>query len=118
MRSAGTALASAECRSPRWPADRARRISASGLLAEDHVEADLAGVVFPVVPGARVEALLAHQLLQAEPAQHLHRVAADLDAGAEPGELAGLFVDVGLDAGALQRGGGGKPAHARADDGH
>ena len=64
-----------------------RAVLLFGRLAEDHVEADLAGVVFPVVPGARIERTGAHQRLEAEAAQHLHGIAADLNAGAEPGEL-------------------------------
>ncbi len=95
-----------------------RAVFRLGAFAEDHVEADLAGVVFPVVPGARIERMRAHRCFQPEPAQHLHGVAADLDAGAEPGEFRGLFVDVGLDAGAVQGGGGREAAHSGPDNGH
>jgi hypothetical protein len=52
-----------------------------GALAENHVELDLAGAPIAVVPGARIERLRAQPRFQPEPAQHLHGVAADLDAG-------------------------------------
>ena len=47
----------------------------------------------PVVPRARIEGVGAQPRLEAQPAQHVHGVAADLDAGAEPRELPGLLVD-------------------------
>src|SRR5262245_59055028 len=89
-----------------------------GALAKDHVELDLAGAPVAVVPGARIEGLLAHALLEAKPAQHLHGVTADLDAGAETGELLCLFVDGDVDANFSERGRGGEATHARTDDRH
>ena len=53
-----------------------------GALAKNHVELDFAGAPVAVVPGARIERLRAQSRLQPQPAQHLHGVAADLDAGA------------------------------------
>ncbi len=85
-------------------------------LAEDHVELDVAALPVAVIPGARIERPAAHPLLEAELAQHLHRVAADLDAGAEPRELLRLLVDRDRGADPAQRGGGREPAHAGADD--
>src|SRR5215475_5216728 len=58
-----------------------RTHSAGTALASDHVELDFAGPPVAVVPGARIEGLAAHALLQPKPAQHLHGVTADLDAG-------------------------------------
>ena len=87
-----------------------------GALAEDHVELDFAGTPVPVVPGARIERLRAQLCLEPEPAQHLHGIAADLDAGAEPGELARLLIHGDVDADPPQRRRGRKTAHARADD--
>src|SRR5215469_1356247 len=60
---------------------------------------------------------VAYPLLQAQPAQHLYRVAADLDARAEPGELPRLLVDRDVDAGPEQRGRRGEAAHSSADHG-
>ena len=87
-----------------------------GALAKDHVEFDFAGAPVAVVPGARIERLRAQPRFQPQPAQHLHGVAADLDAGADPRELRRLFVDGDVDADPPQRRGGRKPTHARADD--
>ena len=87
-----------------------------GALAENHVELDFAGAPVAVVPGARIERLAAKSLFQPEPAQHLHGVAADLDAGAEPRELRRLLVDGDVDAYPAQRRGGGKATHAGADN--
>ena len=67
-------------------------------LAKDHVELDVAALPVAIVPGARIERVLAHPWLEPERAQHLHRIAADLDAGADAGELGGLLVDHHLDA--------------------
>jgi hypothetical protein len=87
-----------------------------GALAEDHVELDFTGAPVAVVPGARIERLRAQPLLQPQPAQHLHGVTADLDAGANPRKLRGLFVDGDVDADPPQRRGGRKPTHAGADN--
>ena len=48
--------------------------------------------------------------------QHLHGVAADLDAGANPRELRRLFIDGDVDTHPPQRRGGREPTHAGADD--
>src|SRR6185437_1471995 len=85
-------------------------------LAEDHVELDFTGAPVAVVPGARIERLAAHARFEPEPAQHLHGVATDLDAGAEPGELARLLIYGHVDADPPQRRRGRKTAHAGADD--
>ncbi len=74
-----------------------------GALAKNHVELDFAGAPVAVVPGARIERLRAQARFQSEAAQHLHGVAADLDAGAEPRELRRLFVDGDVDADLPQR---------------
>ena len=87
-----------------------------GALAENHVELDFAGAPVAVVPGARVERLRAQSRFQSQPAQHLHGVAADLDAGAQPRELGRLFIDGDVDAYPPQRRGGREPTHAGADD--
>ena len=56
--------------------------------------------------------------LEPQPAQHVHGVAADLDAGAQARELPRLLVDRDLAAGGLrQRRRRREPAHAGADDG-
>ena len=89
-----------------------------GALAEDHVELDFTGAPVAVVPGARIERLSAKPLLQPQPAQHLHGIAANLDAGTEPRELRRLLVDGDVDARALERRGGRKPTHAGADNRH
>ena len=54
--------------------------------------------------------------LQADAAQHPHRIGAHLDAGAEPHELRRLFVDPHGKAALMQRRGEGQPAHSGADD--
>src|SRR5260370_11079049 len=91
-----------------------RAVSLLRRFAEDHVEAHFAGVVLPVVPGAWIKCAGAHQGFEAEPAQHLHRVTADLNAGAEPGKSRSLLVDVDTDARPMQRAGSCKATHARA----
>ena len=88
-----------------------------GGRAENHVEQHLAGLPVAVVPRARIEGLGAQLLLEAKPAQHVHGVAADLDAGAQADELPGLLVDRNVDAHLAQCGRGGEAAHARTDDG-
>jgi hypothetical protein len=55
---------------------------------------------------------VSHVRFEPEPAQHLHRIAADLNAGAQASEFRRLFVDVDADARPMQRGGGRQPAHA------
>jgi len=55
-------------------------------------------------------------VLEPQPAQHVHGITADLDAGAEPRELSGLFVDRDLVADFADGGGSGEAAHAGADD--
>jgi hypothetical protein len=90
--------------------------TSASATAEDHVELDFAGAPVAVVPRARIKRLLAQSLLQPQSAQHLHRVAADLDAGADPGELRRLLVHRDVDTHAPQCRGGCKPAHAGADD--
>ncbi len=87
-----------------------------GTFAENHIEFDFAGAPVAVVPGARIEGLRAQPCLQPEPAQHLHGVAADLDAGADPRELRGLLVDGDVNADPPQRRGSREPTHAGADD--
>ncbi len=87
-----------------------------GALAKNHVEFDFAGAPVAVVPGARVEGLRAQSRFQSQPAQHLHGIAADLDAGANPRELRRLLVDGDIDAHPPQRSGGREPTHAGADD--
>src|SRR5205085_10435073 len=44
-----------------------RAVARFSLLAEDHVEAHLAGIVFPVVPGTWIKRTGAHQTFKAEP---------------------------------------------------
>ena len=89
---------------------------ALGAFAENHVELDFAGSPVPVVPGARIEGLRAQSLLEPKLAQNLHGVAADLNAGANPGELRRLLVHHDVEAQAPERGSSRKPAHAGADD--
>ena len=69
-----------------------------GGLAEDHVEANLAGVEVLVVPGAWIKRRRAQDRLKAEVAQNLHGVTADLDSGAEAREAPGLLVDRNFNA--------------------
>ena len=89
-----------------------------GALAQNHVEFDFGGAPVAVVRGARIERLRAQSRLQPQPAQHLHSVTADLDAGSQPRELRGLLVDGDVDA--VDRcsclPAGRKPTHAGADD--
>ena len=54
---------------------------------------------------------------KSEATQHMHGVAADLDARAESGELLRLLIDGNADAGLAQSRGRGEAAHAGADDG-
>src|SRR5437868_6446443 len=68
-----------------------------GALAKNHIEFDFTGAPIAVVPGARVERLRAQPRFQSQPAQHLHGITADLDAGPDPRELRGLFVDGDVD---------------------
>jgi hypothetical protein len=87
-----------------------------GVLAKNHVEFDFAGAPVAVVPGARIERLRAQSRFQPQATQHLHGVAADLDAGANPRELRRLFIDGDVDTHPPQRRGGREPTHAGADD--
>src|ERR1700743_315843 len=98
------------------PEEIRRAIFFFGRWSKDHVETDVAGVVFPVVPGARIERLAPEHRLQAPLAQHLHRGAADLEAGAQPRELRGLFVDRYVQSRARQSRGGRKTAHPCPND--
>ena len=54
--------------------------------------------------------------LEAEVPQHVHGIGADLDAGADLGELRRLLVDFDLVAGLHQAGGRRQPADAGAGD--
>src|SRR5262249_42812009 len=87
-----------------------------GALAKDHVELDLAGLPVAIVPGARIERLAAHARLEPKAAQHLHGVAADLDAGAQPRELLRLLVNGDVDADLSQSRAARKPAQAGTDN--
>ena len=87
-----------------------------GALAKNHVELDVAGAPVAVVPGTRIEGLRAQPRFQAQSAQHLHRVAADLDPGPDPRELRGLLVDGDVDTYPSECRCGREPAHAGADD--
>ena len=60
---------------------------------------------------------VAHALLDADLAQHLHRVRHHLDAGADARKPMGLLVDVRLHAEPAQGRGDGETADAGADDG-
>jgi hypothetical protein len=60
----------------------------------------------------------AQSLLDADLAQHLHRVRHHLDAGADAGKARGLLVDAHIHAEMAQRRSDGETAHAGADDGN
>ena len=60
----------------------------------------------------------AQSLLDADLAQHLHRVRHHLDAGADARKARGLLVDLHIHAEMAQRRGDGETAHAGADDGN
>ena len=77
---------------------------------------DLAGVADPVEMRIGRERKLAQPLLDADAAQHLHRVRHHLDAGADARKARSLLVDLHVDADLAQRGGGRKATHAGADD--
>jgi hypothetical protein len=94
-----------------------RAVFVLGRRPEQHVEQDLAGLPVAVVPRARIEGVGAQPVLQSQAAQHVHGVAADLNARAKPRELPGLLVDRDGDAHLAQGRGGGESAHAGADDG-
>ena len=64
----------------------------------------------------RLEGRAAHALFDADLAQHLHRIGHHLDARADARKARRLFVDLHVDADAAQRGRGGQPADARADN--
>ena len=70
---------------------------------------DLARVAVAVEMRVRREGDLAQPLLDADAAQHLHRVRQHLDAGADAGEAARLLVDLHVDADLPQRRGRGSP---------
>ena len=93
-----------------------RAISFFGSFAEDHVEANVAGIEVLVVPGAGIEGGRAQVRLEAEAAQDLHGIAADLNAGPDTGEAPGLLVDGDLNADPPQRSRGRKSAHTGTDD--
>ena len=93
-----------------------RTITFFGGLAEDHVETNVAGIEVLVVPGAGIEGGRAQVRLEAEAAQDLHGVAADLDAGPDTSKVPGLFVDGDLDADPPQRSRSRKSAHSGTDD--
>ena len=94
-----------------------RAVLRLGRGAEHHVEQDLAGLPVPVVPRARIEGLGAQHRFQPQAAQHMHGVAADLDAGAQPRELPRLLVDGDGEALLAERRRGGQSPHAGARDG-
>ena len=79
---------------------------------------DLAGVPDAVEVGARREGDAAQPRLDADLAQHLHRVRHHLDAGADAGKARGLLVDAHIHAETAQRRGDGEAAHAGTDNGN
>ena len=76
----------------------------------------LAGVVQAEHVGAGPDADRHDLLLQAEIGQHVHRVGADLDAGADLAQLRRLLVDLDVEAGLGQAAGGRQSAEPRAGD--
>ena len=55
---------------------------------------------------------------EADGVKELYRIGADVDAGAELGELRRLLVDLHFEALPAQRDGRGQPAQARSDNGN
>src|SRR5262245_26295386 len=93
-----------------------RAIGPLGVGAEQDIEQYLAVLPVAIVPRTRIESVGAQAVLEPQPAQHVHGVAADLDAGTEPRELFGLLVDRDLVADLAHSGGSGEPTHTGSDD--
>ena len=86
------------------------------LIGERESLDHLAGVVQPEHIGAGLYARPGDGVAQAEVPQHMHRIGADLDAGADLAQLRRLFVDLDVVARLHQARCGGKPAEAGAGD--
>ena len=71
-----------------------------------------------LVPRERLHAHARQRVGQAEPVQDARGVGADLDAGADLAERAGLLVDLDVEAGPQQRQRRGGAADAAADHGN
>src|ERR1700741_5386292 len=93
-----------------------RAVARLDLPAERMVVGHLAGIGVAVERACGRMANLPQPVLDAEPAMHLHRIRALLDAGADAGERLGLLVDDRLDEEFAQRGRNREPADAGADD--
>jgi len=91
-------------------------ITLLGGFAEDHVEANLASIEVPVIPGAGIERGRAQFRLKSKGAQDFHRVKTDLNAGSDTSEAPSLLIDGDVDTDPPQRCRGRKSAHSRADD--
>ena len=91
-------------------------ITLLGGFAEDHVEANLARIEVPVIPGAGTERGRAQFRLKSKGAQDFHRVKTDLNAGSDTSEAPSLLIDGDVDTDPPQRCRGRKSAHSRADD--
>src|SRR5437762_7044628 len=94
-----------------------RAVALLDLTPERVVVGHLARERIPVERGGRREADVAQPLLDAEPAMHLHRVRALLDAGADAREGVRLLVNHRVDAEAAQRGRSREPADPGSHDG-
>ena len=75
----------------------------------------------PVLPAAlmrdeRAHAVAVEPRAEAKAAQDAHRVRAHVDAAADLGQFRGLFIDVRVEAGLVQRHGGAEAADTSADD--
>ncbi len=79
---------------------------------------DLAGIPYAVVADLRRKAGAADAIFEAKPAEQLHGVRVQLNAGADARERVGLLVDHRRDADLAQGCGRGQPGNARADDGY
>src|SRR5262249_38151405 len=77
---------------------------------------DLARVPRAVEVRVRRERLAPHAGVDAEPAQHRHRVRHHLDTRADAREPSGLLVDAYLETDETQRGRGGEPTDSASDD--